>query len=40
MGLLHFVRDNIPIHIHGGADFPVAHQFLLHGNRRSRRIEP
>jgi hypothetical protein len=26
-------------HIHGGADVPVTHQFLLDGNRGSRRIE-
>jgi hypothetical protein len=29
MGLLHFVRDHIPVHIHGGADVTVAHQFFI-----------
>jgi hypothetical protein len=39
MSLLHLVRDYHPIDIHGGANVSVAHQFLLHGDRRTGRIE-
>ncbi len=28
MGFLHLVCDHISIHVHGGADVPVAHQFV------------
>jgi hypothetical protein len=30
MGLLHLVRDHVPIHVHGGADVAVPHELLLH----------
>src|SRR4029077_18253622 len=36
----HFIRHDVPVNVHRGADVRVPHQFLLHGYRRSNRIKP
>ena len=40
MRLLHLVRDDVPVDIHGGADVAVPHELLLYGNRGSGRVQP
>src|ERR1700733_271193 len=40
MRLWHFIRDNVPVDVHRGANVGMAHQFLLYDDRCAHSIQP